>query len=318
MNPALPADSHDLALELYAFVRSLDPARYREDVAASAQDRLDTLSDRFSDLAETGTGVTLSALHRRLDDVSDILSEYAPSAGRREEWIALGKQLTPAYEALVDSLSDFELHPPHLRPSNWTRSIFHVISASSVVLLIELVLPPEWYLPITIPAFMGAIFMEVSRRYFPGINDFLMWIFGPIAHPHEAHRVNSATWYTGAMVVLSLIGSPLIGAVAVAILGWADPAAAVVGRRYGQTKIANGRSLEGTTAFVIVGTAVSFLLISVFHPDVATGLAFGGAFLAALFAGITELYARYIDDNLAIPVAAAAGMGLALGLASLA
>ncbi len=69
--------------------------------------------------------------------------------------------------------------------------------------------------------------------------------------------------------------------------------------------------------FVVVGTAVSMAVITLFHPEVGLGLAFGGAFLAALFAGIAELYANYIDDNLAIPVAAAAGMSLAFWLATL-
>ena len=114
MSPALATDTHHLALELHAFVRSLDPARYRDELAASAQERYEALSARFSDLAHADAGATLDALHARLDEVSDILASYAPSAGRREEWIALGKQLTPAYEALAASLSDYELHCPNI------------------------------------------------------------------------------------------------------------------------------------------------------------------------------------------------------------
>ena len=51
------------------------------------------------------------------------------------------------------------------------------------------------------------------------------------------------------------------------------------------------------------------------HPELGVGFALGAAFIAALLAGIAELFATYIDDNLAIPAAAAAGMGLALFMA---
>ncbi|TNE86552.1 MAG: hypothetical protein EP330_22700 [Deltaproteobacteria bacterium] len=316
MSTALASDSYSLALELHAFVRSLDPARYRDELAASLQERLDALSARFHALAEEDGGSTLVSLQVRLDEVSEIMASYAPSAGRREEWIALGKQLTPAYEALAASLSDYQLHCPNIRPSNWTRSAFHMTSATGVVLLIELVLDPSWFLPITVPALILALSMEISRRFVPRINDLLMWLFSTVAHPHEAHRVNSATWYTSAMVVLSLIGSPMIGAVAVAILGFADPAAAIFGRRYGKTKLANGRSLEGTSAFIVVGTLVAFAVMAVFHPHVGLAFAFGAAFVAALIAGLAELYATYVDDNLAIPAAAAVGMLLAQWLSA--
>lgn len=316
MSPALATTSHSLALELHAFVRSLDPARFRDEVSSSAQDTLEALASRFSDLADTDTNQTLVSLNRQLDEVSTILSSYAPSAGQREEWIALGKQLTPAYEALAASLSDYELHCPNIRPTNWTRSLFHMANAVWVAGLIELVLDPSWYLPITLPALGAALSMEVSRRFVPSINTFLMGVFSRVAHPHEAHRVNSATWYTAAMVLLSIVGSPLIGAVAVMILGFADPAAAIFGRRFGRTKLANGRSLEGTSAFIVVGTAVSFLVMTVFHPELGLAFAFGAAFLAALLAGLAELYATYVDDNLAIPVGAAVGMSVALWLAA--
>lgn len=308
MSTSLAADTHSLALELHAFVRSLDPARYRDELAASLHQRLVHLVEQVRALAEAAGAATLSSLQARLQDVGAILASAVPATSGRQEWIALGRQLTPAYEALAASLADYQLHCPNIRPSNWKRSLFHALNALWVVALIELVLDPSWFLPITLPAFGAALSMEISRRYVPRINDLLMGVFSLVAHPHEAHRVNSATWYTAAMVILSIIGSPMIGAVAVIILGLADPAAAVFGRRYGRTKLANGRSLEGTTMFVLVGTLSALAVLRLFHPEVGLGWSFGAAFIAALCAGIAELYATYVDDNLAIPCAAAAGM----------
>ena len=315
MNASLVRESHSLALELHAFVRSLDRARFREEWASGAEETLAALKGRLEDLVEVEPSATLMSLHRHLDEVSEVMARYSPAASRREEWLALGRQLTPAYEALAASLSDYELHCPNIRPSNLSRSIFHMTSATLVVLLIEMVLDPSHYIWITGPVFAAAIVMETSRRFSTRINDLLLWVFRSVAHPHEAHRVNSATWYAAAMVMLSIIGSPLIGAVAVGILGYADPLAAIVGRRYGKTRLANGRSLEGTCTFVVVGTAVSATIMLLGHPELGVGFALGAAFIAALLAGIAELFATYIDDNLAIPAAAAAGMGLALFMA---
>jgi dolichol kinase len=318
MSPTLASDAHHLALDLHAFVRSLDPARYREERASTLRQHLTLLVERVRGLAESAGASMLSSLRASLEEVSRILESAVPQGAGRAEWVALGRRLTPAYEALAASLADYQLHCPNIRPSNWKRSLFHAVNALWVTYLIECVLDPSWFLPITLPAFGLALSMEISRRYSTRINDQLMQVFALVAHPHEAHRVNSATWYTAAMVVLSLIGSSMIGAVAVIILGLADPAAAVFGRRYGKTKLANGRSLEGTTTFIVVGTLAALAVLVTFHPEVGLRWAFGAAFIAALFAGIAELYATYIDDNLAIPCAAAAGMLLAQALAGLA
>ena len=138
----------------------------------------------------------------------------------------------------------------------------------------------------------------------PRLNDFLMGMMGKLAHPHEAWRVNSATWYATACVILALIWNLPVASLGIAVLGFADPAAAIIGRRYGRIKLVNGRTLEGTATFIAVGTLVATPWLA-FVWGMAPGLALKLAFFGSLAGGIAELFSRRVDDNLSIPVATA-------------
>ena len=94
-----------------------------------------------------------------------------------------------------------------------------------------------------------------------------------------------------------------VASLGIAVLGFADPAAAIIGRRYGRIKLVNGRTLEGTATFVAVGTLVAVpWLALVWGMD--PGLALKLGFFGALAGGVAELFSRRVDDNLSIPVAA--------------
>ena len=155
-----------------------------------------------------------------------------------------------------------------------------------------------------------AVVLEVGRYLFPPMNRVLMRLLGRIAHPHESHRVNSSSWFILALFVLSFFDL-VYGTVALAILGAADPAAAVIGRRFGRRTLVHGRTVEGTLAFWAVGTVASAAALWVwfdYPPDQTLVM----SATASAFAAVAELFSRRIDDNLAIPVAAAFGLWLVL------
>jgi dolichol kinase len=135
-------------------------------------------------------------------------------------------------------------------------------------------------------------------------------IFSKVAHPHEAVHVNSATWYVNALFVLALTCPPAVSAMAVVILGFADPAAALIGRRFGRLRLVNGRSLEGSATFWVVGTLAAWAVLSIFHREIPMGAALWMSVAGALFGALAELFSRRIDDNLSIPLASAAGASL--------
>ena len=97
-----------------------------------------------------------------------------------------------------------------------------------------------------------------------------MAVFRPFAHPHEAWRINSATWFTSSLVLLALVGRPMVASTALVVLALADPAAAIVGRRFGTIKLINGRSLQGSAAFFAVGALGALALLSWRYPEVGT------------------------------------------------
>lgn len=206
--------------------------------------------------------------------------------------------------------------PAQGRGGNLTRNAYHVANAAGVILLVELILPDlRARIAVAAAAALAAWTMEASRRWSPAINGALMALFARVAHPDEAARVNSATWYTTAILVLA-VAFPLDAAVAaLAVLGVGDPVAAIVGGRYGRTRLAQGRSLEGTAAFVVAAFGAAYAVLAVWHVDRA-GPAAVIALAAAVAGALGELCARRLDDNLVIPLAAAAaavGARIALG-----
>ena len=149
--------------------------------------------------------------------------------------------------------------------------------------------------------------LEVTRRIVPAVNDFLMWLLARFAHPHEAWRVNSATWYSTALFILACMWDLKVASAAIVVLGFGDPIAAIIGRRYGRVQLVNGRTIAGTLAFVVTATVMAWIwLVAAWSTPVLMALCF--ALSASIPGALAELFSRRIDDNLSIPVAAGVGM----------
>jgi dolichol kinase len=187
------------------------------------------------------------------------------------------------------------------RPANLARSVFHFSSAAVGLASVALLPSRGWLIAIALSFAAYCWSMEIARRISPAINDRLMRFYGPIAHAHERYRVNSGTWYATALVALALFGTKPAMMAALAVLGVADPVAAMVGRRWGRHRLRAGRSLEGSLAFLAAGSlaaAIALALGGVHHAGVV--LAF--APLAGLAGALAELVSTRLDDNLTIPV----------------
>jgi len=315
VHDALALGGRDIALELHTLLREFDPAAFRDELATGLRERLGELSSRLAELlAHDPADRTLRGLHERLAEVKRSLDEQAGRlASRTRNWRAAHRQLQMAYQNLAEGLRTYEVHVPALRPTNYLRNVFHAAGGLSAVVLVEFVLAPDTMLWAALGFFIYAWSMELLRRRVPRINDWLMGLYGRVAHPHEWHRINSATWFTTALLLLALTGRPMLCAMACAVLGLADPAAALVGRRFGRTKLVNGRSLQGTTAFFIVAFIVSLAIAMGLH-GFALGIAAVAAAGAAAVSALVELFSRRVDDNLTIPLAAAAGAWAAFAL----
>jgi dolichol kinase len=313
--------SRDLAMELHRLLRDLDPARYKADLQAAAQGRLDRIRQMMEQLrAMSPPERVFAGLRERMAELAVYLDEHSPQMNLsaiegKAAWMRFRTQMQPRYEVLAKSLREFEIHVPSLRPTNYKRNVFHLANAGMAVALI-LIMSQTALLWTVSSVFVWAWCTEGARRVWPKVNTVIMAAFAPFAHPHEAWRINSATWYTTALLLLALTGDPLLQLMAVVVLGVADPMAAIIGRRFGRTKLLNGRSLEGSTAFFISGTLGGVAVLMLFG-HFTIGAAVAVASCAALPAAMAELLSRRVDDNFTIPLTAAAGAWAGLQLLGL-
>lgn len=314
MAKAFAVDSQQLALDLYHCLKELDPSRIRQDVLAGLRQRLQNLRTRIDGLLARWPDEGASPLRAKVGQLAAVLAETPTAVDVAAGWAEFRAKLQSHYEDLAKSLARLDVHVPSLRPTNYRRNAFHVFCALSVLALIELVLVGEQMVWVASAFVVFGWSMEISRRVSTTANRFLMWIFGPVAHPHEAYRINSSTWYVTALFIVALMSSQVAAAVAVVVLGFGDPAAAIIGRRFGKTKLINGRSLEGTLTFVAVAALVTFAVVRVFHGDLGWAAAAGISGAASVGGALAELLSRKIDDNLSIPVVSAAAV---VGFASL-
>lgn len=316
-------ESRDLALELHRAFSELD----RGLPFGAGRRRVQRVTER---LAELGRRIAawLETTHAEREsealasvgfwrEVHRALAVIEPSSGLdRSALVALRTRVQPSYEAIVRSLAEKRLSVPSLRPTNYARNALHVASAVSGIVALETVPNWTWATGIALGVALVGWTMELTRRRSASVNRFCMRLFGPTAHPHEAHGVNSATWYATSVVLLSLTQALVPCLVALCVLGVGDPAAAIVGRRFGRFELAHGRTVEGTLAFVLAGAGTAFAYLLAMHEEIPWPLALTAALGGALAGAVAEVTSRRVDDNLSIPLAACAGAALGGWVAS--
>lgn len=317
MSDVLSLESKRIAEDLYALLQSLDPSRRAADAEERGRVTLRELSTRLHSLREQSqTGSVEVPLQRRLSELQSVIEETAPDLqnttdSAKAAWNRFRRRAAPAYEALAASLKAQDIHVPSLRPTNYYRNAFHVGSGIAVLLVVQFFLTPMTMIIVSGAFAAWAWSVEFFRRSNPRLNAFMMTIFGKMAHPHERHRVNSATWYATALLLIALSCDKLTASLAVIVLAVGDPAAAIIGRRFGKIRLVAGRSLEGSSAFVVAAALGAVLVQAVFYPMIPLGMAVGLALAAAVPGAVAELVSKRIDDNFTIPLAVALGASIA-------
>jgi dolichol kinase len=204
--------------------------------------------------------------------------------------------------------------PPPARPANWKRSVFHVSAGMSALVTILAVPSRGWLIAAAGALAAFAWTCEISRRISPAVNARLMRVFAPVAHANEHYEVNSSTWYVTALTLMALFAPMRAAEIGVIVLAFADPFAGVIGRRFGRTKIAANRTLEGSLGFVLAGTVTAFAWLAAAH-----GVTLASALLLAAAGAVAGAVAEVassnrLDDNFSIPVASATAMAVAQSL----
>lgn len=145
---------------------------------------------------------------------------------------------------------------------------------------------------------------DVLRAYSPTVNEWIRWGFGFLMRAEELPAVGSRVTFNGATCVL--VGATLLTLlvpirIAVPVLTMtmlSDAAAALVGRRFGRHSWGTlSKTVEGSGAFVGTG-----LVVILSFPSLAPGPAIASVVVAA----IVEALPIPVNDNIRVPLAAAA------------
>lgn len=303
--------ARELAAELHNLLDRIEPAGWSEDRAREVRARISSVQGHIAALMSDEAASVCEASLASLDAaITQALPGDDVAGSTASAWVRFANQLHPAYEGLLRAVAPDAAGGRTLRPTNYTRNLFHMVGAAAVIVLLNL-LPNRTALvaaalAVTIPAWI----VEYLRRSHPGFNDWMMWLFGPVAHAHERFRANSASWYATALTILAVTAPLPAAMLGVAVLGFGDPFAAIVGRRFGRTPIRAGRTLEGSLAFVSLGWLAGVAALTVFAPDVPNRVVV--ALVAAVVGALAELFSFNLDDNLTIPLGAALGATIAM------
>lgn len=297
-----------LARDLHTLQGRIDPASWSDERANEVRARLSSIQGHLAALQGSADDVWGGALGGL--DAAIIAAAPTPDQGAAADWVRFSHQIHPAYEALVRTVAPEAAGARTLRPTNYVRNVFHVFGAMLVLTVLAWLPDRAWMIGVALSISVPAWTVEILRRHHDGLNSAMMWLFGPVAHPHERFRANSATWYASAMTILAFVAPIEAALLAAAVLGAGDPAAAVIGRRFGRTPIRYGRTLEGSLGFVVVGGLAGWLALAVLAPEVPSRVAV--ALLAAVTGAVAELFSGEVDDNLTIPLGAALGASLLL------
>ena len=309
----------DLALELHHLLADLQDARKaRSGQASPKMEQMRLMADRARNYA--------AELRQNQPSIAEVLAKIAArlellraAAAEGKSLKALSLRVGRQYETLAKLLREKAnlagVDLPTLKPRNYARNAYHVSSGFLGAGLYTAFADRQLMLWIA-GIYTGCMLaMEGARRLHPKINQFMVdKLFGAIARPIEAYRVNSGTWYGIALFVMVFFFNPLACICGVLALGIGDPAAAIIGRRFGKHKVRSHKSLEGMLGFVLASTLGIFAwLMLTPHPELLATPAwrvFVIALWASVVGAITEVYCQPIDDNFAIPLTVAGAMGL--------
>ncbi len=182
------------------------------------------------------------------------------------------------------------------------RRIFHAGNGSLVVLAVAVLGLPVPITTVLLGVLLAvAVLMDAIRLFDPKLNVLFFRAFASLASPREAQKIASSTWYILSALVVFLF-FPVIPALAgILVLAWADPAASVVGQKWGKTRFLAG-SVRGTATFF----GVAFLALILFTP-------WWVALITAALSALVEAAPLDMDDNLLVPLTVAISVFLLTG-----
>lgn len=310
-----------MARDLYQLLVDLQDARaariaHTQPYVAQWSERMRQLAERSrrlsADVAPTDPKAADALVHvgQRVEGMRQTLANGKPvpkftlnRASQQYESLARMVRHTEAARSAGVEL-------PELRPRNYARNAFHVLNGLFAATLYTVLPDRTKVLWIACLYFALMATMEVTRRFSQRWNTILVEkVFGAIARPVEAHRINSGTWYGFAMILIVASFPVAACIIAVLVLGIGDPAAALIGKRWGKHKLRGQKTLEGALGFAVTATlGTTAFLVASQQPAIqrgdllhTIGFALFVSAVTSVAGALVELVSDRVEDNLSIP-----------------
>ncbi len=149
-----------------------------------------------------------------------------------------------------------------------------------------------------------ALLIELLKFRWPSFRVVFYEVFTPLLRSHERNgAVTGATYFLIGVFLPILLFPKILAIVCIFFMILGDMAAALIGKKWGRTKLFSRKSLEGSLACFLVCILIALVK---FNPAVAV--------IGALVATMVEVLPTKIDDNLTMPLFSGLAMYLVLGI----
>jgi len=150
----------------------------------------------------------------------------------------------------------------------------------------------------------GEVILDLLRLRISKLNRFITFLFGPLMRKHELRSMSSMGYFFIALFLVVAIFPKPVAILAILCLGFGDPAACIIGIKFGRDMLMKGKSLQGSIACFAVSSVVVFIILALY------GIGYEYLFFISIAGGLAatfgELFAsKLLDDNLTVPLATA-------------
>jgi len=179
------------------------------------------------------------------------------------------------------------------------RKLIHLFD--SIIPLSLLFIQRETLLMILLPITIIFVFLDFTRHHISFIGKTYLLLFGRVTRNIEKQKnnVTGATYYLlGCLLTVYFFEDISIIISSLLIMSISDSFAALIGKKYGHTKIYNKKTLEGSFSFLVS----TIIILSIFSVN----LSLYALVLISIIVTLVELFSFYrLNDNLTIPLSSA-------------
>ncbi len=212
---------------------------------------------------------------------------------------ALVTLLTFVYVFSVPPLMDY-LVTNHALPRDISRKITHICAGSAIVFL-PLFIDTGWSHYLNITVFAVWTVLLIQKGLFAADDDQAVKTMTRTGDKRELLK-GTLYFVIVAMICGTLYYKQFPGVLAMAILGWGDGLAPIIGTRYGKLKyrVLSDKSVEGSLAFLVGSIFAGLFFVWLIVPELFDA---GKIVTIALIATVVEGVSPKEVDNLTIPFA---------------